>query len=64
MHPQRGVITVRMPSDVLDGLKALSRAEGESIATIVRSAIRATVANGGVALPRVGAVRPLSRADK
>jgi hypothetical protein len=56
-------IHVRVPRETELGLKAIARAERESMATVIRMALRQTVARGGiesVALLRAAVSQPAS----
>ena len=47
-HSVHAVLGVHIPVAVETGLKAIAAREGESMATIVRAALRQTVARGGI----------------
>ena len=65
MRLPTGAITIRIPPDVLDGLKSLAANEGESVATIIRMLSREAIARGAVSAfpPRVSQSRNFPAAN-
>jgi hypothetical protein len=57
-------ITVRMPIALSDGLKALAKAEGESLNTVMRQIAKRAVAAEGIEPPAGQPVRPIGAREK